>query len=286
MSSKHVLIKLEHLKVCYADTMALKVDQLSAKGNAIALVGHNGSGKSTMIKTVLGLLQPKAGSLNVYSADNLSKRLVPEQHMAFAPENGAVFADITVENYLKLWCRIKAGNASYYKRAGSRYVERLELTELLPKLGRELSKGQRRRVQIAVGFLSNPELFLFDEPFDGLDVHQSNQLLQLMLEETENMSIIVSSHRMEMVERVSDQVIVLENGGIVTHGSIDQVCEALCSRSLLLSSWATQRSSRHRPRSSPPATGLFSAAHRVVRINRWQQSRSSGSKEVFAGQAA
>ena len=225
------------LTVCYGSEIALQGAHFNLKGKVIAIIGHNGSGKSTLIKTILGLLSPRRGVLqaNWLGDDGNDYTLVPERHMAFSPENGAVFSDMTVESYVKLWCRIKQGRGDYYKRAGSVILEQLDVPPLLKKFGRELSKGQRRRVQSAVGFLSNPKLFLFDEPFDGLDISQSTHLTNLMLDASREMSIIVSSHRMEVVERLADLIIVLDEGRVVTYGSVEEVCSILCGHSIIIS---------------------------------------------------
>ena len=231
-------ISASNLSVNYGETKALDISQLKARGRVIAVIGHNGSGKSTLIKTLLELLPCKTGSLKATIQIGEEKReLVPELDMAFSPETGAVFSDVTVESYIKLWCRIKHGTSDYYKRAGATYIERMEIVPLLPKLGRELSKGQRRRVQACVGFLTKPNFFLFDEPFDGLDISQSNQLSDLMVEASRNMSLLVSSHRMEVVERIADTVIVLKAGRVAACGTVEDVCAQLCQRSIAISSF-------------------------------------------------
>jgi ABC-type multidrug transport system ATPase subunit len=239
MDSPQLQLRTEDLQVKYGDYTALNIPQLEVRGNIIAIIGHNGSGKSTLIKTILSLLEPHRGKIEARFVnrinDSLSKPLQAETSMAFSPENGSVFGDIPVEDYIKLWCRIKRGKADYYKKDPSRLVERLDVVPLLRKLGRELSKGQRRRVQTAVGFLTGPQLFLFDEPFDGLDVQQSNNLLSFMLDEASNMAMIVSSHRMEMVERIARTVVVLNKGEVISSGPIDQVCTDLCRHSILVS---------------------------------------------------
>ncbi|MCB0322843.1 MAG: ABC transporter ATP-binding protein [Bdellovibrionales bacterium] len=237
-----VVLQAEKLRVAYGKNLALTIPAFEVRGRIIAIIGHNGSGKSTMLKTLLELLLPRQGTLHAKWVDDKSEtRLVPERHMAFSPENGAVFEDLPVESYVKLWCRIKHRDSNYYKKAGSRIVEQLSVTSLFSKLGRELSKGQRRRVQAAVGFLSNPRLFLFDEPFDGLDIMQSAELAGVMLEESRRMSMIVSSHRMDVVERIADVVVVLRDGQVHTVGAVDEVCAMLCGGSILVSSDIHQR---------------------------------------------
>ena len=105
----------------------------------------------------------------------------------------------------------------------------LELEDLLPKLGRELSKGQRQRVQIAAGFISKPSLFLFDEPFDGLDVMRTSHLMEILKKHMPSTAYIISSHRMDIIERMCDQIIVLCDGKSVVSGSLDVVCKELSS---------------------------------------------------------
>jgi len=221
-------ISARDLDVRYANLVALNIPDLTISGQVIALLGHNGAGKSTFIKTILGLLDPRKGSVTLSRANG--EAIQPERDMAFCPENGSIFADITVERYLECWCRIAHNNAQHYRQGGARYVERLSLAELFGKKGRELSKGQRRRVQTALGFMSNPSIFLFDEPFDGLDVQRTNDLMEIVEEEREHRAFLISSHRMDVMERLADGVIVLQNGEVACSGSVPDVCRALAHR--------------------------------------------------------
>lgn len=221
-------IKVENLNVRYSEVLALRCDRAEFSGGVIGVLGHNGAGKSTFIKTVLGLLQPTTGAVSAsFSGPAGTMSLVPERHMAFCPETGSAFADISVESYIKLWCRIKHRDANYFKKAGSKYLELLDLPPLLPKLGRELSKGQRRRVQTAIGFFGRPRLFLFDEPFDGLDVQRSHELTDIIESHRREMAFVISSHRMDVMERLSDFLLVLKDGEFLSFGPVERVCAEL-----------------------------------------------------------
>ncbi len=229
------LIEAKNFRVGYNDQVVLQIPELSLMGSVIALIGHNGAGKSTLIKSLLSLLPQSSGTLRASMIQlSQSTELVPHQHMAFCPEEGAVFADISVEHYVKLWCRLKHGDALYYTKQGAQFIELLSLAPLLSKLGRELSKGQRRRVQTAIGFLCAPKLFLFDEPFDGLDVQKTTELSQIIRQQVEHTSFIVSSHRMDVVERSADAVIVLQNGRVASSGRLNKVCAELCKASFVV----------------------------------------------------
>ncbi len=239
MSQRQTEFKASALKVAYDRHVALDLSELALSGNVIALIGHNGAGKSTLIKTLLELLPAQSGTFSLCEVvDGQRTRLCPHEHMTFCPETGAVFADIPVESYIKLWCRIKHDDALYYRHQGADIIEMLSLAPLLPMLGRELSKGQRRRVQTAIGFLTRPRLFLFDEPFDGLDVQKSHELAEIFTAQSTQMSFIISSHRMDVVERLADVVIVLKEGRIVSAGSLDRVCTELCAQSIHISNLA------------------------------------------------
>ena len=234
MSDKiQVSLKLDNLKVAYENHVALELPSLELTGNVVAILGHNGAGKSTLIKTLLGLLPPQQGSAQVHLVGNGA--LTTHDHMAFCPETGAVFADISVESYIKLWCRLKHNNARYYLQRGKRIIDTLCISPLFKKLGRELSKGQKRRVQTAIGFLCEPLFFLFDEPFDGLDVQKTNELTNLLIDNCDKMAFAVSSHRMDVIERISDVFIVLKEGQIAAIGSHAEVCEILASHSVVVS---------------------------------------------------
>jgi ABC-type multidrug transport system ATPase subunit len=129
-------ITTHDLRVSYGNFVALDLPDTNLAGRVIAIIGHNGAGKSTFIKTTLNLVQTSRGSLRVTDThDNVVTPLLPQRHLAFCPEMGAVFADITVESYIKLWCRFKQRDALYYRRAGSRYIELLSIAPLFRKLG-------------------------------------------------------------------------------------------------------------------------------------------------------
>lgn len=224
--AKHkVEISAFELKITYGEHLALNLPELKCKGNVIGLIGHNGAGKSTLMKTILGLLPAKIGQLQVKSIEQGSEILLnPKDHMAFCPETGSVFSDISVKHYIQMWCRVKYQDANYYRRQGQHYMQIFEIEPLLNKLGRELSKGQKRRVQTMIGFLINPKLFLIDEPFDGLDVEKTQELIDVIKTEAAQRSFIVSSHRMDVVERLADVVLVLRHGELVVLGNVCDVC--------------------------------------------------------------
>jgi ABC-2 type transport system ATP-binding protein len=224
-------LHFEDLTVEYDHHAALRSVTGIARGRVIAVLGHNGAGKSTLLKTILKLLEPSSGRIEVRQEGTV---LFPEKDMAFCPETGAVFADISVEEYIKLWCRLRHRDSRYYKKAGKYFMDLLEVEPLLQKFGRELSKGQRRRVQTAIGFLLSPKLFLFDEPFDGLDIQRTEELSRIIHANEKDTNFIVSSHRMDVMERLADYFVVLQEGRLIASGLRDETTQALAGSSAFL----------------------------------------------------
>lgn len=225
--SPNVTITANNFSAGYNRTPVLSLPDISINGRVIAVAGHNGAGKSTFLKAMLGLLPPLTGKLKLNAADGT--HFIPEKDMAFCPESGSVFLDIKVQDYLKLWSRLKRNCPKYiFSNEGQILLKSLELDPLLKKKGRELSKGQRQRVQIAAGFIAKPKLFLFDEPFDGLDVQRTQELMQLISSKTDNINFIISSHRMDVIERLADKIIIIDHGKVCHSGEIGEVSKALC----------------------------------------------------------
>ena len=199
-----VRIAASDLEVCYDRNIAIQQLSFDVSGRVIGLIGPNGAGKSTLMKTLLGLLVPRHGFI---AATQQGATLRPVGDMAFCPENGAVFADIPVRSYLELWCTLTLGDRNYFRTDGAEIVERMEVSPLIDRFGRELSKGQRRRVQIAVALLARPKLVLLDEPFDGLDTEQSAHLEGVIREFPA--AFFISSHRLEVLQRLTDAFVAL-----------------------------------------------------------------------------
>lgn len=227
-----VTLNSKGLQVGYdRQSIALAIPELTISGNCIALLGHNGSGKSTLLKTLLKLTNARHGTiaaLQVNPETGAEEILSPQTDIAFCPEAGSVFLDVSVDAYLAFWGRLRLNDAdAHHSLPNQALLSELGVLELRRKLGRELSKGQRRRVHAAAGFLIKPKLFLFDEPFDGLDIRHTSALVSCIERLKPTTSFIISSHRIDIVERLCDAAIVLRDGRVITSGTLPQVTQAL-----------------------------------------------------------
>jgi ABC-2 type transport system ATP-binding protein len=228
--SHHITLQADNFNVSYDSALALRALSFKVTGGVIGIVGQNGAGKSTLIRSILGLTPKTSGQLIVQNQQSQTP-LLPETDMIFCPEIGSVFSDVVVSDYLKFWCRLKLRDPHYYLNEGKALLQQLDLEPLFSKRGRELSKGQKRRVQTAVAFLLDSKLLLFDEPFDGLDLEHSSELIQIIKQRSESQAFILSSHRMDILEELADSIIVLHSGQLIAAGEIPLVCTQLAGQS-------------------------------------------------------
>ncbi len=217
-----VVIETRHLSKRFGSKFAL--DQLSlaiAPGRIHALVGANGAGKSTLFRILLGFLSPTAGSARVLGRDC----------SALTPQDRALVGYVNEEHTLPEWMRVselKAMRQHEYPSWNSRaFDEVIGHYQVLPgQRVRELSRGERAGFNLALALAQSPQLLILDEPTLGLDVVAKRAFLESLMysNATERCTVIYCSHQMEEIERIADDLIVLERGRLMSHSSPDDFC--------------------------------------------------------------
>lgn len=201
------------------DNLSLTVD----KGSVIALVGHNGAGKSTFIRTVMGMMDMSQGSIRVNTYDREMAFLDYKRNIAYLPEEPMLLSELTVLQHFQLYgLTYEIGEETLHKRIQT-YVKGFELEEQLDKFPEELSKGMRQKVQTICAFLPDVPLILIDEPFMGLDIYAIDYIEQCMKQKiADGVSMVISSHQLERVRDLADQYVLLQQGEVVHKGPIDE----------------------------------------------------------------
>lgn len=205
------MLEIERLTKKYKKTLA--VDDVSFTvdtGRVGILLGPNGAGKSTIIKSVASLLR-FMGSIRIHNYP--SKSIEAKKMFAYVPEIPALYENLTVREHLEFI--IKA-----YNREDDGYIDvllqRFELYDKQDKLGNELSKGMMQKVSICCALLIKPKVILFDEPMVGLDPRAIKVLKDVILElKTAGTTVIISTHMLEMVESVWDDMFVMNKGKLI-----------------------------------------------------------------------
>ena len=206
------MLEIQNLTKKYGKTLAVDhVNFTVADGQIGILLGPNGAGKSTIIKSIAGLLRYEGGVgiqyLNARSVE--AKRI-----FAYVPELPAMFEALTVREHIEYICR--AYNSKITKEEINEMLKRFELLDKQNKLGNELSKGMMQKVSICCALAIKPKVILLDEPMVGLDPAAIKELKQVVLELKEaGVTILISTHMLEMVKDLWDVMFVMEKGKII-----------------------------------------------------------------------
>jgi len=206
----------------YASVLALDGLDLDLEPGVIGLVGSNGAGKSTLIRILLGLVEPTSGSARMFDLDVVAQGLAARQLVGYMPEHDCLPLDISATEFVAHMARV---NGLPRAAARERTAEILRLVGLFEERYREMrgySTGMRQRVKLAQALVHDPKLVLLDEPTNGLDPAGRDQMLDLVarIGREFGISIMMSSHLLTEIERVSDHLVVIEEGRLVQSGSI------------------------------------------------------------------
>ncbi len=211
----------------YGGQTALRNASLElSPGSALMLLGRNGSGKTTLVNILALSLNPDGGTVAV---DDLAGRAAREA-IGFAPQEIALFEELSVEENLRVWCTLPRAAAKERRDA---LLERLDLYPMRKKLIRSLSGGQKRRVNLAAALMGSPRYLLLDEPLAGADEDSEARMLELLAEYRDaGLGIIIVSHQPRALRGIADCAMVLERGETTFYGSAGDYFASLEDREL------------------------------------------------------
>ena len=214
------MLKVVNLTKKYHNLLAN--DQLNITleaGEIGVLLGPNGAGKSTAIKSIIGLLR-FSGTVEIDGHPN--KQTLAKRVLGYVPEIPAPYELLTIEEHVEFIIRAYKLDAEAYVYA-EELMKRLELYDIRKKLGKELSKGMQQKVSILCALIPRPKMILLDEPLVGLDPHAIKELKVMLTElRDQGAAILVSTHMIESVEGIWDQVFIMVKGRIVATRSRDE----------------------------------------------------------------
>jgi ABC-2 type transport system ATP-binding protein len=216
------MLKVHDLTRVYGDTTVLDRVTFDVRpGRMTGFVGANGAGKTTTMRIIVGVLAPTDGS--VTWAD---QPLTVEQRRRFGymPEERGLYPKMRVVDQLVFFGRLHGGNATEAAARAHDLLGRLGLDERSHDVLETLSLGNQQRVQIAAALMHRPDALIMDEPFSGLDPLAVDSMAALLREEvTPEMPVLFSSHQLELVERLCDDLVILSHGELVAAGSVEEL---------------------------------------------------------------
>ncbi len=211
-----IILQVENLVKNYGSFPAINsISFVVPRGKVIGLLGPNGAGKTTTIQVLLGITASNAGTIRYFGKDFFKNRQYCLQRINFASSFNYLQARNTVWENLLVFAYLYSVNNP--KKKIKELAEYFEITNLLPQIFYGLSQGQKTRVNIVKSLINEPELILMDEPTASLDPDIADKLLSLIEEfkKTKNISILYTSHDMDEITRICDEVIFLDKGQII-----------------------------------------------------------------------
>lgn len=200
------------------------------RGEVFALLGPNGAGKTTTVRMLVGIIRPDEGRIEV-AMDGSATHTVPPATTGYLPEERGLYREIPVHRTLVFFGMLRGLDRPTASARALEWLERMSLLDRKDEKVDALSKGNQQRVQFIAAVIHRPRLAILDEPFTGLDPLSQEFFLDLVRElRGAGTTILLSAHQMDLVERVADRVLLMNQGREILAGSIDELHHRLDAR--------------------------------------------------------
>ena len=221
-------VQLSGVRKCYDEFVAVSDLTLTIyPGGIYGLLGPNGAGKTSTIRMLMGITVPDAGQITVFGQP-LSRAHMDQ--FGYLPEERGLYKKMKVLDHLVFLGQLKGLSSTEATKRANTWSERFELSSWVGKKVEELSKGMQQKVQFIAAILHDPRLIIMDEPFTGLDPANAVVLKDVLLEMAKSgKTILLSTHRMDQVERLCQSICLINHGRAVLEGDLNQI-KAGCGR--------------------------------------------------------
>ena len=218
------IIQSQGLYKAFGDNIALNgIDLQIPKGRIFGLLGPNGAGKTTLIRIITQILDADSGTV-LFNGQPISADHIYD--IGYMPEERGLYKKMRVGEQLTYLARLKNLSAKDAKARILYWMDRLDITDWWNKKIEELSKGMQQKIQFVATVLHDPKLLILDEPFSGLDPINANLIKNEISKLHENgTSIIFSTHRMEQVEEICQDIVLINDGNIIIDGTVAGIRE-------------------------------------------------------------
>jgi ABC-2 type transport system ATP-binding protein len=220
------VLEIQNVSKIYKNHTALdKVSFSVPRGKIFGLLGPNGAGKTSLIRIINQITAPDEGSI-LFNNETLDKSHI--KRIGYLPEERGLYKKMPVYDQLIYFAKLRGLNSKQAKETIDQWLVKFDATTWEKKKIEELSKGMQQKIQFIVTVLHNPEFIILDEPFTGFDPKNT----QLIKDEILNLrdqgaTIMLSTHRMENVEEICDEVVLINKANVVTQGTVDEIRNSL-----------------------------------------------------------
>lgn len=216
---------IDHVHKSFANVHAVNDLSLDIKeGSIFGFLGQNGAGKSTTMRMILDIIRPDAGTI---TWNGTAVPLVPRKAWGYLPEERGLYPKMRVDEQLVFLAQLYGMPKDKVEQELNYWLERFQITENRKKKVDELSKGNQQKIQFLASILHDPNILIMDEPFTGLDPVNVNLLKDAFLEmHRRGKTIIFSTHQMETVEELCQEIAIIKRGELVRYGNLRQIKRA------------------------------------------------------------
>jgi ABC-2 type transport system ATP-binding protein len=200
------------------------IDLKVPAGSFYGFLGPNGAGKSTTIKCLTGLLRPSSGAMRILGTDPIADPVSVKRRIGVVPEDLALFERLTASETLSFVGQVHGMPAETFKARSADLLSLMDLMSAATTLVADFSHGMRKKLALAAALLPAPRLLFLDEPFEGIDAVASRQIKELLHAfVARGGTVFLTSHILEIVERLSTHIGVISHGRLVAQGPLDEV---------------------------------------------------------------
>ena len=222
------VIQLQQLKKQYSGTYVLQgIDLSFEKGEIVGYIGPNGAGKSTTIKILTGIIGDFEGEVTVLGQDVRKESLAIKRQIGYIPEQAALYEVLTPMEYLSFVGKLYRLDETLTRKKALDLLRIFELADKRDMRMNGFSKGMKQKVLLISGLIHNPDIIFLDEPLSGLDANAVILVKEILSQlKQAGKTIFYSSHIMDVVEKISDRIIIINKGAVIADGTFEQLKEA------------------------------------------------------------
>jgi ABC-2 type transport system ATP-binding protein len=216
------MIEARDLRKVYSGHVAVEGSTFEVEpGEVFGVVGPNGAGKTTTLKMLVGLTEPTEGEITVAGGDPTDAET--RRSLGYLPEESPLYEEMTAMSYLRFFADLYDVPSDVAESRINDTLDRLELERRDARTG-DMSKGMKRKVAVARSLVNDPDVLVYDEPASGLDPLTTNYVIDFTRElADEGKTVVFSAHNLYHVERVCDRVIIMNEGGVVARGTLEEI---------------------------------------------------------------
>ncbi|SMC24625.1 ABC-2 type transport system ATP-binding protein [Clostridium acidisoli DSM 12555] len=219
------IITIKDLKMNYGEKEVLRGINLNVgKGQIIGYIGPNGAGKSTTVKIMLGLVEGFTGEVKILGQDILNGSVEYKRKIGYVPEVADIYDSLTAEEYLTFVAELYGINYEKVDKKARKLMNMFGIESVYNSRMTSYSKGMKQKVLIISSLLHNPDILFWDEPLSGLDANSVMIVKEILSElASDGKTIFYSSHIMDVVEKISNRIILIKDGQIIADGSFEEL---------------------------------------------------------------